>query len=175
MPHFLWLRFSSTFKITCELQGQSPAGLASHLPQFNFCGFRESVLYFLYHTRAEACFWSPGSAVPCLSSSQMLLGTPAIVCCLIFMYKCQWLKQPSSALQNKVCQTNMTGLKASARNLRELILCVTKSLSNLVIPLLLILPQKWKKVCTMTYSLNSRSCPVRMPSYWAYLSVAHTY
>lgn len=76
-----------------------------NIPQFNFCGFRESVLYFLYYMRAKSHFWSPGSAVPCFSSGQMLLGTPTIVCCYIFMHRCWWLKQPYGLLQKEMCQT----------------------------------------------------------------------
>lgn len=98
MTGFLWLHLSGTVKIACEPQGQSPAGLTSGLPQFHFCGFRESVRYFLCHRRAESYFWSPGSAVHCLSSGEMLLGTPVIVCCFIFMHKCQWLKKTFQCL-----------------------------------------------------------------------------
>lgn len=75
-------------------------------------------------------------------------------------------------------QTNVRGLKVSARNIRELILSVEKKKKkNLVkssFPSTSYSSPKVEKIHAMTYCLNSRSCSMRMTIWWGYLSMGYT-
>lgn len=132
MPGFLWLHLSSTFKIPVNSRARVQQDSHHIYLRLISVASEGSLFSSLYKSRiiplvSQECFF--------LSFLQSYAIMDSCDCLLpYFIHKYPWLKQSSSALQKEMCQTKLSSLTVSARNPRELILSVTKCLSNLALP-----------------------------------------